>query len=108
MVCRLARPTPQLRVHQAFQNFPGTAVRVGHELFPDRVAYSKIAGRFCESRMLSGLIQPPYSKSASNSASRLSNNRNVLSIGAGVVISTPAAFNVSSGNLEPPDRKNWR
>ena len=49
-----------------------------------------------------------YSNSASNSSSRRSNNCSVLSIGADVVMSTPAAFNVSSGNLEPPDRKNCR
>jgi hypothetical protein len=49
-----------------------------------------------------------YSNSASNSSSRRSNNWSVLSMGAGVVMSTPAAFNVSSGNLEPPERKNFR
>src|SRR5919106_6476745 len=49
-----------------------------------------------------------HSNSASNSPSRRSNNCSVLSIGSGVVISTPAAFNVSSGNLEPPERKNFR
>ena len=49
-----------------------------------------------------------HSNSASNSSSRRSNKCSVLSMGAGVVISTPAAFNVSSGNLEPPERKNFR
>jgi len=49
-----------------------------------------------------------YNNSASNSVRRLSNKRSVLSMGTGVVISTPAAINVSSGNWEPPERKNFR
>lgn len=48
------------------------------------------------------------SNSCSSSSSRRSNNCSVLSMGEGVVMSTPAAFNVSSGNLEPPERKNFR
>src|SRR5215471_12450919 len=50
----------------------------------------------------------PHSSSSSNSSSRCSNKRNVLSIGADVVMSTPAAFNVSNGNFEPPERRNPR
>ena len=34
--------------------------------------------------------------------------RKVLSIGFGVLMSTPAALNVSNGNFEPPDFKNPR
>jgi hypothetical protein len=49
-----------------------------------------------------------YSNSFSNSLSRCSNKRNALSIGADVVMSTPAAFNVSSGNFEPPERRKLR
>jgi len=49
-----------------------------------------------------------HSNSSSNSSRRRSNNCSVLSIGAGVVMSTPAAVNVSSGNLEPPERKNFK
>src|SRR5215469_5500166 len=49
-----------------------------------------------------------HGSSSSNSSSRCSNNRNVLSIGADVVMSTPAAFKVSSGNFEPPDRRKSR
>src|SRR4029077_20290660 len=48
------------------------------------------------------------SNSFSNSLSRCSNKRNALSIGADVVMSTPAAFNVSSGNFEPPERRKLR
>src|SRR5215475_4527457 len=66
----------------------------------------QIVGRFCETPWR--LTQTPYNKSSSNSPSRRSNNCSVLSIGAGVVMSTPAAANVSSGNLEPPERKNFR
>src|SRR6266480_6883869 len=48
------------------------------------------------------------SSSSSSSSSRLSNNRSVLSIGAGVVMSTPAVFSVSRGNFEPPERRKSR
>src|SRR6266403_4712915 len=50
----------------------------------------------------------PYSKSSTSSSSRRSNNFNVLSMGAGVVMSTPAVFNVSNGNFDPPERKKLR
>src|SRR6059058_277144 len=49
-----------------------------------------------------------YSSIVSNSSSLFLNNCKVLSMGADVVISTPAAFNVSSGNLEPPERRKLR
>ncbi len=64
-----------------------------------------IAHRLWRRRRRRSLI---YSNSASNSSSRRSNNCSVLSMGARVVISTPAVFSVSSGNLEPPERKNVR
>ena len=63
---------------------------------------------FLYPRRLSGLTQKRYSKSSCNSSTRCPNNCSVLSIGAGVVMSTPAAFKVSSGNLEPPERKNFK
>src|SRR5438093_8071060 len=49
-----------------------------------------------------------YSKRDSSSSRRRSNNRSVLSIGAGVAISTPAALRASSGNREPPERRKFR
>ena len=49
-----------------------------------------------------------YNKSDSSSFNRLSNKRNVLSMGSDVLMSTPAVFNVSNGNLEPPERKKFR
>src|SRR5205823_14654346 len=49
-----------------------------------------------------------YSKRDSSSSRRRSNNRSVLSIGADVAISTPAALRASSGNREPPERRKFR
>ena len=49
-----------------------------------------------------------FSKRVSSSASRRSKTRRVLSIGAEVVMSTPAACKVSRGNLEPPDLRKAR
>jgi hypothetical protein len=49
-----------------------------------------------------------YGRSVSSSVSRRSKSRSVLSIGAEVVISTPAARRVSSGNFEPPDPRKPR
>src|SRR6266496_3451537 len=65
---------------------------------------------FCETprQTQRRLTQTAYSNSSSNSSSRCSNKRSVLSIGADVVMSTPAAFNVSSGNFEPPERRKSR
>src|SRR4029434_7741679 len=60
---------------------------------------------FCETP---SQTQTAYSSSSSHSLSRCSNKHTVLSIGADVVIPTPAAFNVSSGNFEPPERRNSR
>src|SRR5437763_8818158 len=51
---------------------------------------------------------PVHSNRSSSSSTRRSNNRNVLSIGDDVAISTPAALNVSSGNFEPPERRKFR
>src|SRR4026207_952214 len=73
-----------------------------------KIELHKVVGDFCEPRKHSGLTQTPYSSSSSNSPSRRSNNCSVRWVGADFVMSTPAAFNVSSGNLEPPERKNFR
>ena len=68
----------------------------------------RIVGRFCETPHRRRLIQTAYKSSAPNSSSRCSNNRSVLSIGADVLMSTPASCNVSSGNFEPPDLRKVR
>jgi hypothetical protein len=49
-----------------------------------------------------------YNRSCSNSVSRRLKSASVLSIGAAVVMSTPAKPRVSSGNFEPPDFRKMR
>ena len=60
---------------------------------------------------LSGKLPAPlysYSSKASSSANLRSKRRSVLSTGADVVMSTPAACRVSRGNFDPPERRKFR
>src|SRR4029077_10577078 len=111
-----ATPTPQRPARQTSRNSPGTAVSVAEGVGCFPVAWPKfvVAGVPPAISKVQPTRLPPqirllgYSNRLSSSVTRRSNKRNVLSIGAGVAMSTPAAFNVSSGNLEPPERKKFR
>ena len=55
-----------------------------------------------------GINDPGYNKRVSSYANLRSKRCSVLSIGADVAMSTPAARSVSSGNFEPPDFRKLR
>src|SRR5215471_16378941 len=110
-VFRFARLKLPRLARQAHQHSPVTAVGVADEAVRFQVPLTNINGKTepaAKSSSSSFSTRPIedeeedeiYTNSSSNSPSRRSNNRSVLSMGAGVVISTPAAFRVSSGNLE--------
>ena len=71
---------------------------------PDELGRPASVSRVGRSTALATDNVDPYA----DSDFKVSNNPRVLSIGLGVVMSTPAAFNVSSGNFDPPDLRNPR
>src|SRR5205814_1561319 len=109
LVFHFAKWRPPRRALQTFRSFPETAVSIAEEVVRHLTASIEfVAAGVPPAISKAGLPQTAYNNSFSNSSRRCSNKRNVLSIGADVVMSTPAAFNVSSGNFEPPERRKLR